>query len=81
MKIRGLYMTEIPLVEDEEGKQKKLYRSREDKVIGGVCGGIAEYTGIDATIIRVLWVLLTLGYGAGLIIYIILMIVIPMEPE
>ncbi|MGV9102576.1 MAG: PspC domain-containing protein [Candidatus Thorarchaeota archaeon] len=74
-------MTEIPLVEDEEGKQKKLYRSREDKVIGGVCGGIAEYTGIDATIIRVLWVLLTLGYGAGLIIYIILMIVIPMEPE
>ncbi|MFO7837112.1 MAG: PspC domain-containing protein [Candidatus Thorarchaeota archaeon] len=74
-------MTEIPLVEDEEGKQKKLYRSRDDKVIGGVCGGIAEYTGIDATIIRVLWILLTLGYGAGLIIYIILMIVIPMEPE
>ncbi len=74
-------MTEIPLVEDEEGKQKKLYRSRDDKVIGGVCGGIAEYTGIDATIIRVLWVLLTLGYGAGVIIYIILMIVIPMEPE
>ncbi|MBS3793610.1 MAG: PspC domain-containing protein [Candidatus Thorarchaeota archaeon] len=74
-------MTEIPLAEEEKGEPKKLYRSRDDKVIGGVCGGIAEYTGIDATIIRLLWVLLTLGYGTGLIIYIILMIVIPIEPE
>ena len=74
-------MTEIPLAEEERGEPKELYRSRDDKIIGGVCGGIAEYTGIDATIIRLLWVLLTLGYGAGLIIYIILMVVIPMEPE
>jgi phage shock protein C len=74
-------MTEIPLAEEKRGEPKELYRSRDDKIIGGVCGGIAEYTGIDATIIRLLWVLLTLGYGAGLIIYIILMVVIPMEPE
>lgn len=74
-------MTEIPLAEEQASKEKKLYRSRDDKVIGGVCGGIAEYTGIDSTIIRLLWILLVLGYGTGLIIYIILMIVIPLEPE
>ncbi|ACR79664.1 MULTISPECIES: PspC domain-containing protein [Kosmotoga] len=59
---------------------KRLYKSRKDKVIDGVCGGIAEYFGIDPTIIRLIWVLLLFAHGAGLILYLIAMIIIPREP-
>lgn len=55
---------------------KKLYRSEKDKMIGGVCGGIAEYFDIDSTIVRVLFVLLLLS-GSGFLLYIILLVVIP----
>ncbi|MCK4808938.1 MAG: PspC domain-containing protein [Candidatus Aenigmarchaeota archaeon] len=58
-------------------KVKKLYRSKKDRMLAGVCGGIGEYFGIDSTLVRILWVLLTLGGGAGLILYIICAIVIP----
>ena len=50
---------------------KKLYRSRKNAVICGVCGGIAEYFNIDASIVRIIWVLLSLSGGTGLLIYII----------
>jgi len=46
-------------------KVKKLYRSKKDRMLAGVCGGIGEYFGIDSTLIRILWVLLSLGGGAG----------------
>jgi len=59
---------------------KKLYRSRRDKVIGGVAGGLADYFDIDVVIIRLLFVLLVLAGGGGVIGYIILWIVVPMEP-
>lgn len=59
---------------------KKLYRSRRDKVIGGVAGGLADYFEIDVVIIRLLFVLLVLAGGGGVIGYIILWIVVPMEP-
>ncbi|MCK5290119.1 MAG: PspC domain-containing protein [Candidatus Aenigmarchaeota archaeon] len=58
-------------------KVKKLYRSKKDRMLAGVCGGIGEYFGIDSTLVRILWVLLTLGGGAGLILYIICAIVVP----
>jgi len=58
-------------------KVKKLYRSKKDRMLVGVCGGIGEYFGIDSTLVRILWVLLTLGGGAGLILYIICAIVVP----
>lgn len=61
--------------------EKKLYRSNRDKVISGVCGGIAEYFAIDSTLIRLLWVLITLAGGAGIIGYIICLIVIPERPS
>ncbi|HLV36305.1 MAG TPA: PspC domain-containing protein [Spirillospora sp.] len=60
---------------------KKLYRSRRDRQIAGVCGGIAEYLNVDATVVRLVVVLLTLMGGPGLLLYLILALVIPEEPE
>ena len=58
---------------------KKLTRCREGKKLFGVCAGIAKYFGIDPTIIRVIWVLLVLFAGFGLLAYLILALVIPEE--
>ncbi len=58
---------------------KRLYRSRHNKIIAGICGGIAEYFDIDPVIVRLLMVLLFI-YGVGLIIYILGWIMIPQEP-
>jgi len=58
-------------------KTKRLYRSKKNRIIGGVCGGIAEYVNTDPTLIRLLWVLATLLWGAGLFAYIIAWIIIP----
>ncbi len=61
---------------------EKLYRSRFNKKICGVCGGIAEYFGIDPTVVRVIWVILTfLPVLPMIIIYIILAFVIPENPN
>lgn len=57
---------------------KKLTRSG-NRMICGVCGGIGEYLGIDATVVRLLWVLLSVAGGAGLLAYIIAAIIIPEE--
>ncbi|WP_164120980.1 PspC domain-containing protein [Sharpea azabuensis] len=60
---------------------KKLYKSSTDKKISGVCGGIAEYFDIDPTLVRVIAVLLILGWGSGLILYIVLALVMPYDYE
>lgn len=57
--------------------EKKLYRSRVDRMLGGVCGGIAEYFNIDASLVRILWVVFTLMGGSGLLAYFICLLVIP----
>ena len=57
---------------------KKLTRSG-NRMICGVCGGIGEYLGIDATVVRLLWVLLSVVGGAGVLAYIIAAIIIPEE--
>ena len=59
---------------------KRLYRSREDRMISGVCGGLGEYLSIDATIIRLIFVITALWGGAGLIVYIVMLLVVPEEP-
>lgn len=59
---------------------KKLYRSSKDKMLGGVCAGIGEYLNVDPTVIRLLWVVAGLWGGAGVIAYIIALIVIPNKP-
>ena len=57
--------------------QRKLYRSQTDSMLGGVCGGLGEYLSVDATLIRLAFVLLTLWGGHGLLLYIIMLIVVP----
>ena len=57
--------------------EKKLYLSDMNKKIGGVCGGIGEYLGIDATFVRLIWAILILAYGAGIIAYFIAWAIIP----
>ena len=57
--------------------EKRLYRSETDKMIGGVCGGLAEYFGIDSTVVRLVFALIVIYGGTGLILYIILWIVMP----
>jgi len=61
-------------------QKRRLYRSRTNKVFAGVCGGLAEYLDIDATIIRLVWVLLTLLGGAGIILYIVAFFIVPEKP-
>lgn len=60
---------------------KRLYRSRLNYILSGLCGGLGEYFGINATIIRVVFLMLGVWGGSGLLLYIILSIVIPKEPE
>ncbi len=59
---------------------KRLYRSRTDRMIGGVCAGIARYFNIDPTLVRLLFVIGLLAVGGTFWAYIIMMIVIPEEP-
>lgn len=59
--------------------EKKLYRSRSDRMIWGVCGGLAKYFDIDPVIIRIIAVLLVFANGVGILAYIILAIVVPLE--
>ena len=56
---------------------KRLYRSRKNKVLGGVCGGLGEYFDIDPSLIRLIWLLVVFMGGSGVLIYIILWIVLP----
>ena len=60
---------------------KRLYRSRRNRMIGGVCGGLAEYLDTDPTIIRLALALSILLGGAGILAYLIMWIIIPEEPE
>ncbi len=58
-------------------ESKRLYRSSNQRMICGVCGGIAEYFNIDPTIIRLAWVLFSLAGGSGILVYLIAAIIIP----
>ncbi len=61
--------------------EKKLYRSRTDKKLMGVCGGLAKYLNTDSSVIRLVWVLLAIFAGIGLIAYLIIGLILPEEPE
>ncbi|SFO72010.1 phage shock protein C (PspC) family protein [Geodermatophilus dictyosporus] len=60
--------------------QRELRRSRSDRMLGGVCGGLAGYTGVDAVLWRAAVVALTLAGGAGLVLYAVLWVLTPGEP-
>lgn len=57
--------------------RKRLYRSESNKMLCGVCGGVAEYFNIDPTLVRLGWAVLTLAGGSGIIAYIIAAIIVP----
>lgn len=59
---------------------KRLYKSRTERMIDGVCGGLAEFFGVDVTLVRITWVLLTLLGGSGIILYLVAMFIIPVNP-
>lgn len=61
--------------------EKKLYRSTTDKKVCGVCGGLAEYLGVDVTIVRLITVLAVLFAGCGLLAYLVAALVMPVKPE
>ena len=65
----------------EELKSKKLYRSQNNRMIGGVCGGIAEYFSIDPTVVRIIWVAISLLGGFGILVYLASLFIIPNNPE
>ncbi len=58
---------------------KKLYKSTTDRMVCGVCGGIAEYFNIDSSLIRIAWVIFTFCGGCGLLAYIIAAIILPVQ--
>lgn len=60
---------------------KKLYRSKSDRKLAGVCGGLAEYLNIDPTVIRVIWAITSLFAFVGIIAYVVCAVIIPEEPE
>jgi phage shock protein PspC (stress-responsive transcriptional regulator) len=61
-------------------KIKKLYRSGKERILGGVCGGIAEYFNVDPTLVRLVWILFGLE-GAGVLAYLIAWLMIPRNPN
>ena len=60
--------------------EKRLYKSKENKMLAGVCGGIAEYFNLDPTLIRLGWIVFSALGGSGILAYIIAAIIIPQNP-
>ena len=60
---------------------RRLCKSRDDRIVAGVCGGLAEFFGLDPTIIRVIWAVMICMGGSGLLLYIICAIVIPNDTD
>ena len=59
---------------------KRIYRSRKDKMIAGVCGGLAKYFGIDSTWMRLIFILFLIMGGSALLVYLIMWLIVPLEP-
>ena len=60
--------------------QKKLYRSKSNRMLVGVCAGVAEYFNIDPTVVRVIWALIGLS-GTGIVAYLVAALIIPEKPD
>lgn len=66
---------------DVNPPRKRLYRSRKEYVIAGVCGGLAEYFNTDPTWIRILFILFFLAGGSSFLLYIIMWLIVPLAPQ
>ncbi|MFA6107261.1 MAG: PspC domain-containing protein [Candidatus Latescibacterota bacterium] len=60
---------------------RRLMRSRTDSMVGGVCGGLGEYMGVDSTLVRLFFVLLAWGMGMGVLAYLVLWVIVPRQEE
>lgn len=74
---------EEPAVADDAGSRsrRRLYRSRRNSSVAGICGGLADFFGVDATLLRLITLFLILFGGLSLWVYIVLWIIIPLEPK
>ena len=64
-----------------QNPSRKLYRSRKDRIISGVCAGLGDFLGIDPTVVRVIFVLgMVLGFGSFAFIYLVMIFIVPEEP-
>ena len=61
--------------------EKKLYRTRYNKKLAGVCGGVAKYFDLDPTVVRLIWAIVCLFAGTGILAYIVCALIIPEEPD
>lgn len=59
--------------------KKRLYRSKKERIIAGICGGLGDYFDIDPTIIRLFWIIFVFLWGAGLLAYLVGWIIIPQK--
>lgn len=75
------YSTEGETMSHSAGEVRRLKRSSRDKKIAGICGGFGEYFNVDPTLVRVLWILAVLLGGTGLLLYLILWIVVPLDAD
>lgn len=62
-------------------ESKRIFRSRNDKLLAGICGGLGKYLEIDPVFIRIVFIILVLSVGSGILIYLIAWILIPLEPK
>ncbi len=68
------------MTSENESGYRRLYRSEEDRVVAGICGGLGEYFNIDPVLIRLLWIVSMMLGGGGLIIYLLGWLLIPRRP-
>ena len=62
-------------------ESKKLYRSNNEKMLAGVCGGLGEFLGLDPTLVRLIFAVLAILGGHGIILYLIIWIIVPPAPK
>ncbi|MBR9689292.1 MAG: PspC domain-containing protein [Candidatus Altiarchaeota archaeon] len=62
-------------------KVKRIYRSNKDRVLGGVCGGVADYVGTDPSLVRLMWILGSFLWPPGLSLYFIAWLIVPRNPK
>ena len=60
---------------------RRLYKSRKDKMVDGICGGLAEYLNVDPNVVRILWAASVLFGGVGILVYVIAMVMVPANPD
>lgn len=62
-------------------ESKKLYKNSQNKMLCGVCSGVSDYLNLDVSIIRIIWALLCLTYGSGIILYFVCALILPENPN